>query len=141
MIIISLFWASFLASTILPFSSEAALSAALLSESNQILCLIAATLGNSLGSLTTFLLGWFCRFDILFKYCKVPKEKILSTQEKIKKYSWYIAFFCFLPIVGDIIAIALGYSKCSWSKFIILMTLGKLLRYILWIYLHNQVTS
>lgn len=141
MIILTLFWASFLASTILPFSSEAALSAALLSENNQLLCLIAATLGNSLGSVTTFILGRYCRFDLLAKYCKVSKETILKTQEKIQKYGWYISFFCFLPIVGDGIAIALGYGKCSWSKFIILMTLGKFIRYMLWIYLHNQVAN
>jgi membrane protein YqaA with SNARE-associated domain len=141
MIILTLFWASFLASTILPFSSEAALTAALLSESNQILCLIAATLGNSLGSLTTFALGRFCKFSFLEKYCKVSKEKIIATQERIKKYTYFASFFCFLPIIGDVIAIALGYSKCSWTKFIVLMTLGKLLRYLLWIYLHNQVVS
>ena len=71
---LSLFWAAFLAATILPFSSEAALSAALAAGLPWGAALAAATLGNSAGSMTTWYLGRLGRLDWLKKYCRVTEE-------------------------------------------------------------------
>jgi len=51
---IGVFIASFLAATILPFSSEVVLTGALLGGGGYWSCMIAATAGNFLGGMTCF---------------------------------------------------------------------------------------
>ena len=62
MIYLSLFIISFLAATILPFSSELTL-AGLMATSNydNLLLLIVASLGNVLGSVVNWILGFYSR--------------------------------------------------------------------------------
>lgn len=141
MLELSLFWAALLAATVLPLSSEAALSAALVGGVSASSALAFATAGNVLGSLSTFYLGRLGKLDLLRKYCRVSPEAIDKTQRKIKRYGAWAAFFCFLPLVGDGIAIALGFMRCPPSRFLPAMALGKLLRYALWIWLHLQIVS
>lgn len=140
-ILAGLFWAAFLAATILPFSSEAALSGALLAGGSPGWCLVAATLGNALGSGTTFYLGRLGRTEWLRKYCRVSPEEIARAQKRIGRYGGIAAFLCFLPLANDVFAIALGFMRYPARRFILLMTAGKLLRYLAWIYLHQAIAA
>ena len=54
---IGVFIASFLAATILPFSSEVVLTGVLLAGSAYWPCMVAATLGNFLGGMSCYWLG------------------------------------------------------------------------------------
>ena len=137
----SLFWAAFLAATILPFSSEAALSGALLSDVPHWLLLLAAGTGNSLGSLTTFLLGHFGKISLLVNYCHLDPEKAEKWRQKLTAHGGCGAFLCFLPFIGDLFAIVLGLIRYPVRKFIILMTIGKFLRYFLWYLLHITIAG
>ena len=71
MIYLSLFIISFLAATILPFSSELTL-AGLVATSNydNLLLLIVASLGNVFGSVVNWILGFYSR--------KLSKKKMVS---------------------------------------------------------------
>lgn len=134
--LIALFWAAFLAATILPFSSEAALAGALAAGLPKFLCLLAATLGNSLGSCTTFYLGRLGKQTWLTRYCRVQPDEIERTRRRIESYGALAAFLTFLPLAGDLFAIALGFMRYPVWRFVVLMTAGKALRYavILWIW-------
>lgn len=132
----TLFWAAFLAATVLPFSSEAALSGALVAGLPWGWALLAATLGNSAGSMSTWYLGRLGRLDWLKKYCHVTEEQIQNARKRIGRFGAAGAFLCFLPVVGDVFAIALGFMRYPAGKFLVFMTAGKICRYALWIWIH-----
>ena len=81
---IGVFIASFLAATILPFSSEVVLAGVLLASAAYWPCMIAATLGNFLGGMTCYWLGMVGKIDWIKKYLKMNTDKLLKMQDKIK---------------------------------------------------------
>jgi membrane protein YqaA with SNARE-associated domain len=136
---IGLFFSSFLAATIIPFSSEAVLLATIYAGGKPVLSIIIATLGNWLGGITSYYLGYFSKWEWLSKYFRVSKESILKTQNKINKFGPIIAFLCWLPFVGDVLAIGLGYFRINYVSTILYMLLGKFLRYVGWYYLLFEI--
>ncbi len=133
-----LFFASFLAATIVPFSSEVMLSVVLVAGFDPIISLLVASLGNWLGGLTSFGLGWLGKWHWIEKYLRIPEKKIFSLHKKIVGKEGWIAFFCWLPFVGDILAVALGVLKLNFFRTALWMLLGKTIRYIVWGYLTIQ---
>lgn len=124
-----LFLGSFLASTVLPFSSEALLVGAVAIGNNIWLCVGIAAIGNSLGGILSFFLGRLGKWEWLEKYFKVKKEKIEKSREKIGKFKALAAFFAWLPIVGDVIAITLGFMRLSPFLCCLYMTIGRFVRF------------
>ena len=130
-----LFIISFLAATIIPFSSEGVLAAMLINDFNPTLLLIAASTGNTLGGLSGYILGNIGNWALIEKYLKTKKDKVLIYESRIKKYGALIAFLTWLPFIGDILAIALGFFRVSIYKTILYMSIGKTLRYAVVIYI------
>ena len=130
---IGVFFASFLAATILPFSSEVVLTGVLLGGSTYWPCMIAATTGNFLGGMTCYWLGMIGKIEWIKKYLRLNIEKLERVQKWIKDKGSWIAFFVFLPGIGDFIAVALGFMRANVWFVIIFMLTGKALRYWLWI--------
>jgi membrane protein YqaA with SNARE-associated domain len=126
---IGLFLAGFLSATILPMNSEGVLLILLSQSFDPWSCLIIATIGNSLGGLTNYFLGklgnplWFKRFG-------VKEEKLISFEYRIQKYGYWLAFFSWLPFIGDPMTIALGFFRVPFWKVTFLIILGKFLRYL-----------
>lgn len=126
-----LFLASFLAATIIPFSSEALVALMLAGPFSKTGILLTATAGNWLGGLSGYGLGYLAKWDWIEKYLRIKKEKVYRWQIRIERYGSILAFFCWLPGVGDILAVALGIFRVSWHKVFIWMLAGKFLRYLL----------
>lgn len=126
---LSLFLASFLAATVVPFSSEALLSGMVYGDFNLYSCILIATLGNTLGGVTTYYLGYLGKEQWLAKYFKISTQKVEKIKTKISGKEQWIAFFCWLPVIGDIIAAALGFLKFKLYLVVLGMFLGKGLRY------------
>ena len=129
---LGLFIASFLAATILPFSSEIVLSLLIASNYDLTPCLILATLGNWAGGMSSYGLGWLTKWSFIEKYFRVKKEKIKSLKDKIDNWGSLLAFFCWLPVVGDPLAIGLGVFKTNVWLVGMWMFVGKLVRYVAW---------
>ena len=129
-----LFSISFLAATILPISSEIVFVALLTTNLNPIGLLLSASLGNSIGGMTNYYLGYLGKIEWIEKYFHVPLEKIQKIKEKIYNKGAFMAFFCFLPAIGDIIGFALGFLRANILIVNISMFLGKLFRYIILLY-------
>jgi membrane protein YqaA with SNARE-associated domain len=132
---IGLFLASFLAATILPFSSEVVLSALLYAGLDAWTCIYVATAGNWLGGLTGYLLGRLGKYEWLEKYFRIKKEKLEQFSQKWQKKGAWLAFFAFLPFIGDFLAVVVGFLRCRFWSVAVLMLIGKYLRYIVWMYL------
>lgn len=133
-----LFLQSFLAATVVPFSSETVLTGMVLNGFNSTYCLVFATVGNWLGGLSSYLLGYLGKIEWIEKYLRVKHEKLLKWEGKIKKYGSYFALLCWLPFIGDIIAIALGLFKVKALPVSLFMLFGKFIRYWLIIELVTQ---
>ena len=133
------FLAAFLAATILPFSSEIVLTGVLLAGASYWPCMIAAILGNFLGGMTCYWLGMLGKIEWIEKYLKMSPEKIQKVQDWIKNKGSWMAFFVFLPGIGDFIAVALGFLRGNVWIVAFAMFLGKAVRYWLWMELVYKV--
>jgi len=137
---LGLFLASFLAATVVPFSSEVIFSAMVIGAGlDAWTCVWVATLGNWLGGMTSYYVGLLGKIEWIEKYLHVKKAKIDSFTERIQKYGDLLAFFSFVPFIGDVIAVATGFFRCSWWKVAIYMLLGKFFRYIIWMYFNGMI--
>jgi membrane protein YqaA with SNARE-associated domain len=126
---VGLFLSGFLSATILPMNSEAVLLVLLAKNFDPYFCLLVATVGNTLGGYTNYWLGilgnpiWFKRFGI-------QEDKLKSFENKVQRYGYWLAFFSWVPFIGDPLAIALGFFRVSLWRVALLILLGKFLRYL-----------
>jgi|TARA_B110000971_G_C19888436_1_gene444134 membrane protein YqaA with SNARE-associated domain len=129
---LGLFIASFLGATIIPFSSEVVFSLLIINGYDIKVSLFVATIGNWLGGLSSYFLGRLGKWETLEKYFKLKKEKIYKFKTKIDKWGSLLAFFCWLPIIGDPIAVSLGFFRTNYILVAVWMFIGKILRYLIW---------
>ena len=127
---LGLFITCFLAATILPIASEVFLITMLAAKYDPLNCLFIASTGNTLGSYLNFGIGYIGNPEWL-KKLRVKQKTIESWKASIQKYGVWLALLSWLPIVGDIIGIALGFFRANifWSFFF--MAIGKFIRYLL----------
>ena len=129
---LGLFIASFLGATLIPFSSELVFSLLIIKGYDFNLSLIVATTGNWLGGLSSYFLGRLGKWSTLEKYFRLKKEKIVKFKTNIDKWGSLLAFFCWLPVIGDPIAVGLGFFRTNYILVAMWMFIGKFIRYILW---------
>ena len=136
MIYLSLFSISFLAATILPFSSELTL-AGLIATSNydNLSLLIFASSGNVLGSVVNWALGFYSRNLTTKKWFPFKETQIERSSKWFDKFGKWSLLFTWVPIVGDPLTLAAGLLKVRFMDFIILVAIGKVSRYLIVLYL------
>jgi len=124
-----MFLLAFLAASLLPLGSEWLLLV-LLSDSGGVwedgAAIGVATLGNTLGGLTNYLLAYggsrlVDGGDLLAKYPRV--------HHFVQKDGAKISFFAWLPWLGEPVTLVAGFCKVSMVPFILYSGLGRLLRY------------
>ena len=128
---LGLFIATFLAATVIPFSSEIVLAGMLAAGFDGFGVTAVATVGNTMGGMSSFYLGYLGKWNWIERKFRVPKQKVFRFKSWIDKYGSLTAFFCWLPFIGDILAIALGVFRAKVGLVLVLMFLGKLMRYLL----------
>lgn len=127
-----LFISSFLSATVIPLSSEFVLSFMILNGFNIYLTILIATIGNWLGGLSSYLIGRLGKWTTIEKYFQVDKNKVYNLKLKVDRWGSILAFFSWLPIIGDVIAVSLGFFRTNLILVSIWMLLGKILRYMIW---------
>lgn len=127
-----LFIGTFLAATILPFSSDALYVGALLAGLSPVAVLLTGTLGNWLGGVTTYFLGRLAKWEWVERVFKVKPETLEKQRRIIKKYGVWTALIVWVPFVGDVVALALGFYKCPAIWSLLLMLIGKMGRFAIW---------
>ena len=125
-----LFVSAFIAGSILPFSSEAVMLVLVHMGLSPVGCVLAATLGNTAGGMTCYWIGTKGRMEWIEKL-GVSEEKLNRAQRFLAGKGALMAFFAFLPTIGEAIAIALGLMRSNVWLTCGAMFVGKLLRYIL----------
>lgn len=138
---IGLFISALLAGSIIPFSSELVMIALVKVGLSPVLCVIAATLGNTVGGMTCYYMGRLGKVDWIEKYFKVKKEKVEKMQQFLQGKGALMAFFAFLPFVGEVIAITLGFMRSNIWLTTTSMFTGKLIRYVLMLLVLQGIIS
>ena len=136
MVYLTLFLLSFLAATILPFSSELTL-AGLISSSNydNLLLLTVASFGNILGSLVNWALGSYSRNLTTKKWFPFKETQIERSSQWFEKFGKWSLLFAWVPIIGDPLTLVAGLLRVRFLDFIILVAIGKVSRYFIVFYL------
>ena len=132
MIYVSLFAISFLAATILPFSSELTLLG-LIATSNydNLLLLIVASFGNILGSVVNWALGYYSRNLTIKKWFPFKETQIEKSSQWFSKVGKWSLLFAWVPVIGDPLTLAAGLLRVKFIEFLILVSIGKVSRYFL----------
>ena len=132
MIYISLFFLSFLAATIIPFSSEVGLASLLkLDLYNDLFLLISAIIGNILGSCVNWYLGIYSRTFEKKKWFPFNKKNLLKASNWFEKYGKWSLLLSWVPIIGDPITFVAGIMKTKFTTFFMFVSIGKILRYLI----------
>jgi membrane protein YqaA with SNARE-associated domain len=115
-----LFAASFVAATLFPLPSEAALYAYLqLHPERTVLAVSVATLGNTAGGMTSYLIGRL-----------LPQRKLnLKAVDWLRRYGAPVTVLAWLPLIGDALCVAAGWLRTQWLATLACMACGRLLRY------------
>ncbi len=129
----ALFISAFVSSTLLPGSSEAVLAAAALSGFSPWRLLWVATLGNTLGGLTNWWIGWW----IATRYpagrlVRPAQEKALM---RVRRFGWPVLLLSWLPVIGDPLCVAAGWLRVNIWLSLLAIAVGKAARYALLLWL------
>ena len=125
-----LFISAMLAGSIVPFSSELVLVALVKLGLNPAACVLAASLGNTVGGMTCYYMGRLGKIEWIEKFFKIKEEKINKMTLFLNGKGALMSFFAFLPFIGEVIAITLGFMRSNVWITTCAMFVGKLLRYI-----------
>lgn len=124
-----LFAGSFMAATVVPFSSEALLAAAATGPWSDAALLMAAAMGNWLGGLTTYGLGRLGDAERIARWLRLDLSRTKRWESAADRYGVFLALLTWLPFIGDPLALALGVFKVKALPVALLMLLGKAARY------------
>ena len=126
-----LFLGSFLASTIVPFSADVLLIGMLVAGGSPWLVIGVATAGNFLGGLTSYGIGRIGKWEWIEKLGVKP-ETLAKQKAKVDRWGAWLALLSWVPFVGDIFAVALGFYRSKFIPSAIFMLIGKFGRFVMW---------
>ena len=113
--------ACFLAATLVPLPSEAALLVYLhFHPEHTALAVTVATTANTAGGMTSYLIGRL-----------IPQRSLNSrTLTWVHRFGARATFLAFLPIIGDALCLAAGWLRVHWLGALGFMAAGRLARYL-----------
>lgn len=129
-----LFVSAMLAGSIVPFSSEVVLVVLIKLGFDPLYSVVWASLGNTAGGMSCYYIGYLGKIEWAEKYFKIKHEKILKMQKFLQGKGAMMAFFAFLPTIGEVISMALGFMRSNVLLTTSSMFVGKLVRYIFVVY-------
>ncbi len=148
----SLFFSSFLAATLLPGGSEVVLYAVLKSFPEIFWpALLLGTLGNTLGGMVTFGMGWMLPQTQQLKHVEkvqlrhggaehsgaggaashpLPQTAGFARNvSRVRRYGTPALMLAWVPLIGDALCLAAGWLRLNWWQTALFMALGKFARY------------
>jgi membrane protein YqaA with SNARE-associated domain len=117
----ALFVSSFLAATLLPGGSEAVFLGVLMSGTSTLWpALAVATLGNTLGGMSSYLIGRL-----------VPLKKTIAARplEWLRRWGSPILLLSWVPLIGDPLCVAAGWLRLNAGWVLLFIAAGKFARY------------
>ena len=132
----SLFTSALLASTLLPGGSEAVL-VYLASDAvySPLTLLLVAALGNTLGGMTSWGIGWLIARKYPARGLVKPAQQ--KAVERLQRWGSPLLLLSWLPVIGDPLCVAAGWLRFHWLLSLLFIGVGKTARYAVLLYLLN----
>lgn len=134
-----MFLSAFIAGSFFPFSSEAVMAGLSAAGLEMQPLIIYGTAGNVLGGMFNYCVGRIGRPEWIEKYLHVKQESLDKAERFMAGRGAWMGFFAFLPIIGSAITILLGLMRANVLISFTSITIGKFLRYLLWLYGVNMI--
>lgn len=125
----ALFALSFLASTLIPLGSEWLLAMMLMNHHDPVITVAVATLGNTLGALTTWAIGIAGGPFLIRRVLRIGALAEESAKRFYLRYGVWSLLLSWLPFIGDPLCLAAGIFRVGFGRFSLLVFTGKLARY------------
>ena len=123
-----LFLSAFVSSTLLPGGSEIVLAyLATQTDEPKLTLWLLATAGNTLGGMTSWLLGWWLVNK--FPQRGLNEHKHQRALVSIRRWGSAALLFSWVPIIGDPLCFVAGWLKLPLIASLMFIALGKGLRY------------
>jgi membrane protein YqaA with SNARE-associated domain len=121
----TLFATSFVAATLVPLPSEAALLAYIHVRPHEApLAVAVATAGNTAGGMTSYLMGTL--------FPERTRSRLSSKAIAfVRRYGAPVTALAWLPVIGDALCVAAGWLRVNWMAALGFMAAGRLARYAL----------
>ncbi len=130
------FFAAFLAATILPFSSEAVLAAFYAAGGGEAVVLwLVASLGNVLGAVVNWGLGRYLLHWQGARWFPFSQRQLGRAEAWFSRYGVWSLLLAWVPLIGDPLTVAAGMLRVNFWLFLVLVSIGKAGRYaaVLWV--------
>jgi membrane protein YqaA with SNARE-associated domain len=129
---LSIFAAAFVSATLFPTASEILLlKMAMAGHSDILFLLIFASFGNILGSVVNWALGFFFSQLANKRWFPMRASSLAIASNWFNKFGIWTLIFSWVPFVGDPLTFLAGVLRVNFFKFIILVSIGKIFRYVL----------
>ena len=122
-----MFLSAFASSTLLPGGSEAVLL--LLAQrdgADKLLLLAVATLGNTLGGMSSWGLGRFIGWRWPARPFKETQQRAMA---RVQRWGSPVLLFSWVPVIGDPLCLAAGWLRTHWLPSLVFIAIGKAGRY------------
>lgn len=144
-----LFLSSLLGATLLPGGSELVLVGVLHLHPDLFWpALLLATLGNTLGGMVSFGMGWLLPMTQQLKRVQLrhagasgageaagrpnpPSDELTRNVMRVQKYGTPALLFAWAPLIGDALCVAAGWLRLNPFHAALFMLIGKFARYAL----------
>jgi membrane protein YqaA with SNARE-associated domain len=127
----ALFLSALLSSTLLPGSSEAVLVIKLQGGGDPAVLVASATLGNLLGSIVTYLMGRVGNEALHRRWFRIDERDLEAAERWFNRWGSPSLLLAWLPIIGDPLCLLAGLLRVGLLRFVVLVGIGKFLRYLL----------
>ena len=127
---LGLFLASLIAATLLPMGSELILAGLLSAGLSPVGLLLTATLGNTAGACISYALGYYAADQWIQYWLRISPAQLDAAERRFRRWGLFALCFSWLPVIGDPLTLLAGVLKIRFSWFLLLVGLGKFLRYV-----------
>lgn len=138
---IGLFAGSFLSALFIPIGADILYVILLSRDFDPWVCLFIATTGGWSGGLVIYAIGYAGNTRKIKKLLRIKESQLIRQKVRIEKYGSLMALFVWLPVIGDISNVALGFYRTHRTKTFILMYIGRMFRFLLWTVLYLIYTN
>ncbi len=131
--VFGLFASAFISSTLAPGGSEVVLAYLVnQAETPASVLLAVATVGNTLGAVTTWLLGLWMAHRHPLENLQHGRRR--QAAQSMRRFGVPLLLLSWLPVVGDGFCFAAGWLRMSFTASLVAIALGKLGRYTVIVY-------
>jgi len=102
-----------------------------LNNFNPTILVSVATFGNVLGAFVNYSIGVWGSIFFIRKVLKISEDEFVKAKQRFLKYGVFSLFFAWVPIIGDPLTVVAGVLKINILIFFIMITSGKLIRYVI----------